>query len=139
MRKAMMMATAALTLSGPAQAAPSAAEARAIYEELARPISQAPQWNRKPLYERHEAVDQADQLIARAERAFGSSPVGDGAACRNAAISRKFFVIGLNDLALLLEGRPLSSPHDLYGPMTVSVRFGEQLAACSAYINTLKR
>jgi hypothetical protein len=129
----------ALALSGASHAAPSAGEARAIYEELGRPINQAPQWNRKPLYERHEAVEQADQLIARAERAFGSSPIGEGAACRNAAISRKFFVINLNDLTLLLEGRPLLSPHALYAPMTVSVRFGEQLAACHSYIDRLKK
>ncbi len=129
----------ALALSGASQAAPNVAEARAIYDELGRTVPQAQQWSRKPPRERDAALHQADQLIARAERVFGSAQVGDGAVCRAAAISRKFFVIGLNDLAALLEGRPLTSPHDLYGPMTVAARFGEQLAGCGAYVEGLGR
>lgn len=135
----LLLALGTLCAGGSAYGAPAYKEARAIYDELARPVAQTPMWSRKPLPERVEALREADQLIARAEKAFGSSPVGDGAACRNAAISRKFYIIAMNDLALILEGRPISGPHDLYAPMSVSVGFGEHKANCSAYVDGLKK
>lgn len=133
----------ALCLAGAASGAfaqkkPAYDEARAIYDELGKPVAQTSIWFRKPLQERIQAARSADELVKRAERLWGTAAIGPGSACRKAAIGMKFYVLNLNDLALLAEGRrTLSSPSDLLAPSFHAVQFGQDKAACYDEVEAL--
>lgn len=124
-----------------AQAQPKAsyAEARAIYDELGAPVAKTPIWFKKPIAERHKAVQDADALIRRAEKVWGTAAAGPNSACRAAAIAMKFYIIGLNDLALLVEGKPVTTPATLFAPSFNAVNFGESKARCQEQVDSLER
>jgi len=138
--KAIAAALAALMVIGHAQAqkAPSYKDARAVYDQLGKPVAATGVWNKKSLAERHQALRDADALVKRAESLFGTSPVGPFAACRSAAIALKFYVLNLNDLALVLEGRQqLTNAATLFAPSFNAVQLGEYKAACYEQVESL--
>lgn len=128
----------AIIMSGSVMAkTPSYKEARAIYDQLGVPVSATGLWHTKPLPERLAALREAEAFVAKTEKVFGGGQVGDSAACRSAAIARKFYVIQMNDLALIMEGRRNATPSDVFSPMFNSVSFGEHKAFCYHYVESL--
>lgn len=128
----------AIVMSGSVMAkTPTYKEARAIYDQLGTPVSATGLWHTKPLTERLAALREAEAFVTKTEKVFADAQAGDSAACRSAAIARKFYVIQMNDLALIMEGRRNATPADVFSPMTNSVSFGEQKAFCYHYVESL--
>ncbi|MFT4191656.1 MAG: hypothetical protein QM617_09070 [Comamonas sp.] len=121
-----------------AQAQPAQDEAWAIYRQFDETVAATGNWHKKSEQARHQARQHADVLIQRAERLWGTAATGPGAACRAAAIAHKSYVIDLNDYAGIVSGQAqIGTPADLFAPSFKAVGFGEQKAACRAYIDSL--
>lgn len=138
--KSIALALALLSATGfaAAQKPPSYRDARALYEQLGKPVAATGVWYKKPLAERIQAMKDADTLIKRAEAMFGTAVVGRFSACRSAAIAMKFYIIDLNDLALVMEGRrQITNAATLFAPSFNAVDFGEKKAACYEEIESL--
>lgn len=97
--------------------------------------SYADSWARKRLAERTEDMGRADAFVKQAERLFGTAMNRPSSVCRQAAIYRKFYIQGLNDVALTLEGRPVRHPTDLLVPMNQAVDFGQAAGRCLGYLD----
>lgn len=124
--------------SAHAQKTPSYKEAREIYEQLGKPVAATGLWDKKPLSERLAAVKAADQLIARVEKLDGKGFGGPLSACKRAATAMKFYVMDLNDLALVWEGRSqVRNANTLFSPSFNAVNFGEMKAACYEEVEAL--
>lgn len=112
--------------------------ASAIYDELGKPLEATSTWLNKPLHERLEEAKKAEAFVEKTELVFGTAQNQDWSTCRAAAIYRKFYIYGLNDLALILEGKKtVTSPADLFAPLLNSESFGENKARCSDYVDSL--
>ena len=137
MRKTLILC-ALSTIPAIGFAKPSYSESRAIYDVIVKPIEQTGIWHQKPMQERIAAVRDAEALIKQAERVFGDTPFGDGAPCRDAAIRRRYYISGLNDMVRIAEGTSyISSPHDLLAPMRNAVAYGEAKVRCYTYVESL--
>lgn len=121
-----------------ASAAVTYEAARKLTDQMQSVVMSTQSWHSKPLADRIAAYRRADVLVADAERMFGTSPAGTFASCWRAAISMKFYVINLNDMALLFEGRKqLTGPADLFAPMYASFEYGDAYRTCKDQIETL--
>lgn len=121
-----------------ASAAPTYAEARKLIDEMHSYVAQVNIWDKKPLAERIQAYRRTEAIVTTAARMFGDNPLGPFGQCWAAANSLKFFVISMNDLALILEGhKRVYSGVDLYSPMFISFGFGEEYRTCREQIEAL--
>lgn len=119
-----------------AETLPSYKDARNLYDQLGKPVAASGVWWKKPLPERQQALREADALAKRAESLFGTSR--RFAACRSAALAMKTFILDLNDLALVVDGRrEIKNAVALFAPSFNAVAFGEHKAFCYEEVEAL--
>lgn len=123
-------------LSGPAIGA-RAVGIEAFRAELENALTAgfAESWCKKRQAERTEEIGRADAFVRQAERLFGTAMNRPSSVCRAAAITRKAYLMGLNDMAVVSEGRPVRRPSDLLAPMVQAVDFGQDAARCLDYLD----
>ncbi|MDP9990907.1 hypothetical protein J2W28_002077 [Variovorax boronicumulans] len=137
--KTITLALALLGMTGfaAAQKPPSYKEARALYDQLGKPVAASGVWWKKPLPERQQALRDADALAKRADALFGST-TSRFASCRSAVLAMRTFIGDLNDLALVVEGRnEIKHAVALFSPSFNAVDFGEKKAACYEEVESL--
>lgn len=121
-----------------AQGKPTYEQARRLTNAMRAVVAETGVWSKKPLPARIEAARAAKALVDETEKLLGSDPSGPFGQCRAAAIGMQTYVLNLNDLALLLEGRrQLNASVDLVMPQFFAFQFGEAYSACRDQIEAL--
>lgn len=122
-------------IAGSAHAKPSYKDARALYDQIKKPVYDTGLFFKKPFQERVAYLKAAVVLRDRAEKMFGVP-----SQCFNAASMRSEYVSHLHDFANRLEGR-ISTPMDwmaVTNPMYTAFSYGESTAACYDHVEALE-
>jgi hypothetical protein len=117
---------------------PAYADAEKMLAYFDHVIASTGSWSKKSLNERIGALRESEAIVTKAEKLFGTSPLDPGTSCREAAIYLKFYILSLNDIALLIEGRTtVRDASDLLAPVYQAVHLGERRGWCFDYVNSL--
>lgn len=143
MNKAMrtllvVIAAAALLPAAVAQRKPTYEEARQLSEAIREVVARTGRWHKMSMADRLQEIRNAEGLVDKAGRMFGTAPAGPFGDCWGAANFAKGYVINLNDLALLRDRpqREISSA-DLFAPPFNAFGFGQLFNACENVIKEL--
>jgi len=114
-------------------------EGEHLLETMETVVGQTGNWSRWPLQERLNAISQARAVVDIVDQRLSTGGIKNPQAqCRNAAIAMKFYVLNLNDLALLQERRSEASvAATLFPPSFNAFDFGKAFEVCRTVIEAM--
>lgn len=111
-----------------------AAAARKTLDALREIVATTQAWEHLTPRERLNRIQSARELEASTLRLVPEN--SKYAECRDAATRGRFYVLALNDLALLLDGdRTVRAPSSLIAPSKNAVDFGRAMGLCEISIS----
>jgi hypothetical protein len=121
-----------------AEPKPTRTQVQAVLDYTSKVLASTSTWYKKPLVDRLQDIQAARGFESQAEATFGTSLATPWKDCRMLAISNKFYLLAMNDIALIVEGRrKISDPSDMFAPMFGSVTLGEAKNSCERYLHSL--